>query len=177
MNSTSSRTKFIALLTVAAAFNAFWAGAVAFRVLLDLPARHRIGAVAFADLSRATDLSWGLLLYPVAGIGSALLAGATLIAARKVRAPRPVQVRTILATVAAMAVLGVTVFAAPIMFAIGASADDAARLVLLEDRFALLTDVRAAFGAIGAIALVIALAQCALRWPLAPAHDEARRGA
>jgi len=143
MNKYGGRTKFIALLTVAAAFNALWAGAATFRVLIDLPARHVIGPVAFADLSRATDLSSGLVMYPVAAIGSALLAVAALIVARGVHAPRPVLVRTAVATAATVAVLAVTVFAAPIMFTIGASADDALRLAPLEDRFTLLTDLRA----------------------------------
>jgi hypothetical protein len=41
--------------------------------LVQLPARHRIGVVAFAAFSRANDLGNGLILYPALGIGAALL--------------------------------------------------------------------------------------------------------
>ena len=65
------------LLACAAGLSSAWAGAVTFRVLIDLPARHRIGALAFAELSRATDLSRGLVFYPVGAIGVALLSTAS----------------------------------------------------------------------------------------------------
>jgi hypothetical protein len=51
--------------------NTLWAGAATFRVVVDLPARHRIGPIAFAALSRAADLATGLVFYRVAAIGSA----------------------------------------------------------------------------------------------------------
>src|SRR5687768_18517520 len=41
--------------------------------IVQLPARHRMGVVAFAAFSRANDLGNGLIAYPILGIGSALL--------------------------------------------------------------------------------------------------------
>lgn len=150
--------RFRALLAVAAGFNTLWAGAATFKVVIELPARHRIGAVAFAELARATDLSAGLAFYPIAAIGSAILACATWVAARKVGAPPSVRKRAAVAALATLAVLAVTAVAAPIMFTIGSSANDPGSLAALEDRFALLTDIRAALADVGAIALVVALA-------------------
>jgi hypothetical protein len=46
--------------------------------LVQLPARHRVGLIGFAAFSRANDLGNGLIVYPVLGIGSAVL---TIIAA------------------------------------------------------------------------------------------------
>jgi hypothetical protein len=154
------RRRFVVLLSITAGYNALWAGAAAFRVLVDLPARYRLGPLAFADLSRATDLSAGLVFYPVAAIGSALLACATWVAARRIRAAPTVRIRTTIAAVSTLAVLAVTVQAAPIMFNIGSSGDPAV-LVELANRFALITDFRAALAVIAAVALLVALALCA----------------
>jgi len=49
--------------------------------IVQLPARHRMGVVAFAAFSRANDLGNGLIAYPVLGIGSALLTIMSAIAA------------------------------------------------------------------------------------------------
>lgn len=46
--------------------------------MIDLPARSRIGPIAFAEFSRATDLSTaGMVFYVLYGVGGALLTGAT----------------------------------------------------------------------------------------------------
>ena len=81
-----TKKRFTLLLAIATAVNVLWAGAATFRVLIDLPARHRLGPVAFAELSRATDLARGLVFYPMAGIGSALLACAAWFFAVRTRA-------------------------------------------------------------------------------------------
>jgi hypothetical protein len=78
MNSGAMRRGVIAAIAVAAGFEGLRAGAGTFRVLLDLPARTRIGPLAFAELSRATDLSTrGIVFYAVFGIGGALVTGVT----------------------------------------------------------------------------------------------------
>ena len=41
--------------------------------LVKLPARRRIGAVAYATFARGNDLGNGLLVYPLLGVGAALL--------------------------------------------------------------------------------------------------------
>ena len=91
---------FILLLAIATGVNVMWAGAATFRVLIDLPARHRLGPLVFAELSRATDLDRGLVFYPIAGVGSALLAGAACLIAVRTRASHFVHIQTAVANVA-----------------------------------------------------------------------------
>jgi hypothetical protein len=159
------KKSFVALLGVAVGVNLAWAGAITFRVLIDLPARHRIGPVAFAELSRATDLSGGLVFYPALAIGSALLSCAVWLATVRTKAPRSTRWQAAAAAVSALLVLGVTMQAAPIMFRIGASPNDAASIQPLADRFAALTNIRALFADAGAVALLWALTTCALCAP------------
>ena len=120
------------LLTVAAGVNLVWAGAVILRVVVDLPARHRIGSIAFAELSRATDLATGLVFYPVSAGGAALLAGASAVAAATTRASSRIRRASIMAAACTAMVLALTTLAAPIMFQIGSSPNDAD--VLIETR-------------------------------------------
>lgn len=156
------KTRLVLLLAIATGVNVMWAGAVTFRVLIDLPARHPLGPLAFAELSRATDLAWGLVFYPAAAIGSALLAGGACFVAARTRAPLFVRVQTSIAAAACALVLAVTAWAAPIMFRIGA-ASDPELLTRLANRFALLTDVRAGLADLGALSLFCALSRIALR--------------
>lgn len=152
---------FVALLGIAAGVNLAWAGAVTFRVLVDLPSRHRIGPAAFAELSRATDLSVGLIFYPVCAISSALLACAACATAVRGKAALVVRQQTAVAAAAAVLVLAVTARAAPLMFQIGAATDSPA-IEGLADRFATLTDLRALLADIAGVALLGALMASAL---------------
>jgi hypothetical protein len=49
------------------------AGASLDQSVKQLPARHRIGAAAFSNYSRAADLANGILFYAILGVGVALL--------------------------------------------------------------------------------------------------------
>lgn len=157
------RKSFVILLAAAVGTNTLWAGAATFRVLVDLPARHRLGPTAFADLSKATDLAAGLVFYPTAAIGSALLSCATWFVAARTRAPPPVRRATALAAIATLSVLALTTQAASLMFHIGAAPSDPGLLADLADRFTLLTNLRALAADVAAIALLYALTICALR--------------
>jgi hypothetical protein len=156
------RNRFVLLLALAVGVNVSWAGAITFRVLIDLPARARIGAVAFAELSRATDLSSGLVFYPLAGVGSAVVSLLAWVVAGRSRASRAVRHLTAAAAVSALLVLVVTTRAAPIMFEIGSSQNDVAVLAALADRFSLLTQIRAVLADLAATAVLAALTACAL---------------
>jgi len=46
-----------------------------------LPARHKIGLVAYSEYSRASDLGPGILWYAILGVGAAVLTIAATIAA------------------------------------------------------------------------------------------------
>ncbi len=48
------------------------------RLLLQLPARRRLGAVAYAHYVHATELRNGLIVYPLLGIGGPLCCWARL---------------------------------------------------------------------------------------------------
>ena len=64
----------IVILTLAATvFTGLLAGASVDKALVQLPARRRLGAIAFANFSRANDLGNGLIVYPILGVGAALL--------------------------------------------------------------------------------------------------------
>jgi hypothetical protein len=72
-------TLTIAMLIAATAADGLLAGASLDQSIKQLPARHQMGAIAFAAYSRASDLSKrGIIWYAVLGIGAALL---TLLAA------------------------------------------------------------------------------------------------
>src|SRR2546430_4022751 len=65
---------FVAALLIAAAIaNGLLAGASLDKVLVQLPARRKIGLHAMAEYNRATDLGPGLILYPALGLGAPLL--------------------------------------------------------------------------------------------------------
>jgi hypothetical protein len=161
--SSTMKKSVIALLAVAAGVNLTWAGAVTFRVLIDLPARHRIGPSAFAELCRATDLSAGLVFYPVLAVGSAVLACAAWVSAWRTEAPRSIRWLAAAAAASTLLVLGVTGRAAPLMFRIGASPNDPTVVGPLADQFTALTNVRALLADAAAAALLWALTSCALR--------------
>ena len=63
----------IILALAATVFTGLLAGASLDKALVQLPARRRLGASAFAAFSRANDLGNGLIVYPVLGVGAALL--------------------------------------------------------------------------------------------------------
>jgi hypothetical protein len=62
------------LLLIALLVNGLLAGASMDQSIKQLPARHRIGVVAYSEYSKAADLGNGLIFYPVLGIGAALIA-------------------------------------------------------------------------------------------------------
>lgn len=131
------------VLVLTTAFEGLRAGAGTFRLCLDLPARHRIGPLAFAEFSRATDLSpQGVLFYILYGIGGAILTVLTWSLAERGKAPAPVRYWTGTAALCSLAVLLLTTQAAPLMWQVGSAPPDAALLTGLFDRFTFWTGLR-----------------------------------
>jgi hypothetical protein len=151
------------LLIATTAFEAFRFGSGTFRALLDLPARHRLGPVAFAAFSRATDLSSrGVVTYVIYGFGGALLTGATWIVAVRGRAPIAIRRLGAVACLASLAILAFTTQAAPLMFRVGSAPDDPAVLGPLLDQFTVWTNLRIACADLSFFCMLAALARLAL---------------
>src|SRR3712207_1847610 len=69
------------LIVAATAADGLLAGASLDQSIKQLPARHKIGLVAYSEYSRASDLGPGVLWYAVLGVGAALLTVAAAVAA------------------------------------------------------------------------------------------------
>jgi hypothetical protein len=145
---------FASLLVVTTAFEGIRAGAGTFRMILDLPARAAIGATAFAAFSRATDLSSaGVVFYAIYGFGGAALTIATWLLAARARMPRGDLVLIGLSVLCSLLVLAFTTQAAPLMFMIGGTTDEA-QLDGLIERFALWTNLRIVLADVSFVALL-----------------------
>jgi hypothetical protein len=103
--------------------------------LVQLPARHRIGMVAFSAYSRAADLGNGIVWYAAIGIGAAVLTIAAAVAAYLLGTPSAAATPLYLA--ASLAVLHslVTTQAAPTNFSQRRVANDESALARIFARF------------------------------------------
>ena len=107
------------------------------QAIKQLPARRRIGAVAYSAYSRAGDQGNGLFLYPPMGIGCLLLAVAAAASGHLGRLQDTLQVPLDISGVLAVLHSLVTARAAPINFSQRKyQATDEAGLAHVLDRFA-----------------------------------------
>jgi hypothetical protein len=147
----------LALALAATALDGVLCGASLDQSIKQLPARHRMGAVAFSAYSRAADLGNGILWYASLGIGAALVtiaaATASLIAANPFARSLPLLVAAILSVLHSL----VTTQAAPVSFSQRKVANDAAALAGVFDRFARWQTLRALFQALTFAAMLWAL--------------------
>jgi hypothetical protein len=123
------------LLLAATAANGILAGASLDQSVKQLPARHRIGMVAFSAYSRAADLGNGIVWYASIGIGGAVLVIAAAVAAYLLGTPPAAALP--LALAASLAVLHslVTTQAAPTNFSQRRVATDESALARIFARF------------------------------------------
>lgn len=157
---TSGLPLVLALTTL---FEGLRAGAGTFRLLLDLPARHQVGPVAFAAFSQATDLSVrGVAFYALYGFGGASLTGLAWLAARRLQADRSIRLLLGCAFVSSLLVLVLTTQAAPLMWAVGRTRDPALLRDLL-DRFTFWTTLRIGVVDLSFLAVVSALVHLAAK--------------
>jgi hypothetical protein len=131
------------LLVVATAINGLLAGLNVDTALVKLPARRRIGVVAYATFARGNDLGNGLLVYPLLGIGAALLTVLATLFAFILSASMEVVLPLSLATLLSLLHTFATTRAAPIMLSLKNTPDDEAPLAVKLDRFARWHAVRA----------------------------------
>jgi hypothetical protein len=135
----------------------YMAGASIDRLIVQLPARHRIGPVAYAEYARSTDLGRGRIVYPAANAlgGAALLAALAL--ALLLRESREVIVALVVAAFFALLARVVTRRAAPAMLQIGRSDDRESVITPLLERFARLAPIRMTCLSLASVSLLWAV--------------------
>lgn len=151
-------TLVVLLVAVAAAVNGLLAGLNTDTALVKLPARKRIGAIAYAAFARGNDLGNGLIFYPLLGVGAALL---TLLATALAYAEHSSLELLVLLSLASLVSLlhtFATTRAAPVMLSLKNAPDDEAILMAKLDRFARWHAVRATFQLAAFFLLLWALA-------------------
>jgi hypothetical protein len=128
------------------------------KVIVQLPARRRIGVAAYAAYARAADLGHGVAFYAAVGVGAAALTLAAFAVPTALGAPGAVT--GLLAAAAGLSLLhsAATGRAAPTMFQIGRADDTDAALTPLLARFARWSAVRAAVQTATLIVVAIAVA-------------------
>jgi hypothetical protein len=143
-----------ALAVAATAITGILAGASLDQSIKQLPARHRIGVVAYSAYSRAADLRNGVWWYATLGIVAAFLSLAAGILAFNLSLES--SVRDAGLTVATFAILHTvaTTQAAPVLFRQETIDGSATTLADLFDRFERWQSIRAALQTINFAALL-----------------------
>lgn len=132
-----------ALIIAALLTNGILSGLSLDKVIVQLPARRRIGPVNYAAYARAADLGNGIALYAAAGIGAAVLTIAAFVYALIAGASTATTAWFGVAAVLSVLHSAATAVAAPAMVRIGRAPDTERALAPLLTRFALASGVRA----------------------------------
>lgn len=122
------------LVIAATALNGVLTGASLDQSIKQLPARHRIGAVAYATYSRASDLGTGIAWYAGIGVSAAVVTIAAAVIALLADAEPSRSVPLVIAGVLSVLHSLATSRAAPTMFSQRRVTDEAA-LAAVFDRF------------------------------------------
>jgi hypothetical protein len=134
-----------ALLLAGAVLFGLLAGGAVDRGIVSFPARRRIGAIAWAQYSRAADLGNGIYLYPSLAIGGLITVLAALVVVVAGHGLGRLILPLTAGAVTGVATLAVTAAAAPKMLRIGKTDDRAELLAPLVESFVRLSYVRLAF--------------------------------
>src|SRR5215471_19998043 len=94
------------LTATATVMSGLFGGVALQKLMVELPARNRVGAIAFAKYARASDLGNGLYVYPAFAIVGELVTLGAFVMAFKTDAP---PIATVLLGLASAAGLGVLV--------------------------------------------------------------------
>jgi hypothetical protein len=145
------------LILAATAADGLLAGASLDQSIKQLPARRKIGLVAYSEYSRASDLGPGILWYAILGVGAAVLTIAAAVAALlegvSPASAIPLYVAAGLAVLHSLA----TTQAAPTNFSQRKVAKDEAALARVFDRFERWQTLRAALQVLNVGAMLWAL--------------------
>ena len=130
------------LLLAALLVNGLLAGASIDQSIKQLPARHRIGVVAYSEYSKAADLGNGLILYPLLGIGGALIAIIAAVVGILSQPSGQAMITLWLVIILTIAHSAVTSLAAPTNISQRNATGNEERLTALFDRFVKLQAIR-----------------------------------
>lgn len=132
-------------LIVAAVVLAGWCAGMAIdRLVVQYPARHKIGALAYVEYAKVTDLANGVAFYAIIAIGGALLDIAALVVAISDNAGDGLTWALALATASGLGVLLATSQAAPTLLRAGRKTEPREEAVApLLERFIRIAYVRA----------------------------------
>jgi hypothetical protein len=123
------------LIMVAIALNGILAGTNLDQSIKQLPARRRIGVIAYSTYAKAADLGNGIIWYAVLGVGAAIVTIGAAVAAW-IQGTNATQVWPLyLAALLSLAHSLVTTQAAPTMFSQRRHGDDEAALTKIFNRF------------------------------------------
>lgn len=147
----------VLMIAIASAVNGLLAGLNIDTALVKLPARRRIGAVAYAAFARGNDLGNGLVVYPLLGVSAALLTLLATVIAYTGHWGVVVVLPLSLASASSLLHTFATTRAAPVMFSIKDAPDDEALLKAKLDRFARWHTLRATFQVLAFFILLWAL--------------------
>jgi len=154
------------LITVAVVVNGLLVGASLDQSIKQLPARRRIGVLAFSAYSQAADLRNGVPWYATLGIGSALFTFVAAITALPTQSHASLMTALVVAAGLTLAHSATTAVAAPHNFSQRKAAGDEQALARIFDGFDRLQTIRAALqtATLGALvwALVVAVAPITL---------------
>ena len=145
------------LIVIAAAVNGLLSGLSVDTAFVKLPARRRIGAVAYATFARGNDLGNGLFVYPLLGIGAALLTVLATALAYVERSSMEVLLLLFLASALSLLHTFATTRAAPVMLSLKDTPDDEVLLMAKLDRFARWHAFRVTFQVLAFFVLLWAL--------------------
>jgi hypothetical protein len=156
-------TGTLVLIAVATAADGILTGASLDQSIKQLPARHKIGMVAFSAYSRASDLSTGVVWYAALGIGAALLTIASAIVVYVQGAPTAQAWPLYVAGGLSLAHSLVTAKAAPTNFSQRSAADDERQLAVIFARFERWQAARAVLQVLTFAVMLVALVVYAMR--------------
>ncbi|MBA3872840.1 MAG: hypothetical protein H0X30_27230 [Anaerolineae bacterium] len=139
------------------AFNGILVGASLDQSIKQLPARHRIGVIAYSAYAKASDLGNGIVWYAIIGIGSALLTLTAAIAVFSQHTYLPYALPIYIAGVLSILHTLATTQAAPTMFSQRHHENDEAALTAIFNRFERWQTIRAILQLLTLLALLWAL--------------------
>ena len=138
-------TLLLFLILVATALNRMLAGASLEGSLVKLPARRRIGNVAYATFARGNDLGNGRVVYPIWAISATVLIFLATVVSWVTTQPLGLFLPLLLASGTSVCHFLATSQTAPTMLSLKNTPDDEAILAAKLDRFERWHAVRATF--------------------------------